>query len=233
MSKAVVLLSGGLDSATCMGIADDENDELIAVSFYYGQRHRKEIEGAKAIAEWYGAEWRLVQLPAAIFHNEADLLTGKKPIPKVSYNEIQGVSPVYCPYRNGVFVSVAGAVATANGAERVYFGAHSEDARTFAYSDCTPEFIGGQACALYVGSGQSVRLITPLQWLTKKEVLETADLLDVPTHLTWSCYEGGEKQCGECPTCRSRIEAFKSLGLIDPVPYAIEVDWHGKEETLP
>jgi 7-cyano-7-deazaguanine synthase len=220
--KAVVLLSGGLDSTTCMAIAAKENDELTAVSIYYGQRHEKEIEAAKKVAAHYKAEICEVNLPATIFSaSDSPLLHKTSKIPKIGYENIDGLSPMYVPYRNGLMVSIAGAIATANGAERVYFGAHSEDARNFAYPDTTPEFIGSQASALYIGSGNKVRLITPLQWLTKAEIVRLGVYYKVPFNLTWSCYEGGDMACGECPTCRSRLQAFEVNQLVDPIPYAI------------
>lgn len=102
----------------------------------------------------------------------------------------------------------------------VYFGAHSEDAANWAYPDCTPEFIGSMANAIYIGSYQSIRLYTPLQWLFKSEVVELGDKLGVPFENTWSCYKGEDLQCGVCPTCRSRREAFITAHVKDPTTYA-------------
>jgi len=102
----------------------------------------------------------------------------------------------------------------------VYFGAHSEDAQNWAYPDCTPEFIGAMANAIYVGTYMTVRLHTPLQWLMKSEIVSLGDKLGVPFENTWSCYKGEDKQCGTCPTCRSPKEAFQIAGVKDPTTYS-------------
>lgn len=104
----------------------------------------------------------------------------------------------------------------------IYFGAHSEDAQNWAYPDCTPEFIGAMANAIYIGSYLTIRLHSPLQWLMKSEIVSLGDKLGVPFENTWSCYKGEDKQCGTCPTCRSRKEAFQLAGVADPTVYATQ-----------
>lgn len=104
----------------------------------------------------------------------------------------------------------------------IYFGAHSEDAANWAYPDCTPEWIGAMANAIYIGTYMAVRLHTPIQWLMKKDIAALGHSLGVPFEQTWSCYKGEELHCGTCPTCRSRREAFKLAGLVDPTEYAAE-----------
>lgn len=102
----------------------------------------------------------------------------------------------------------------------IYFGAHSEDAANWAYPDCTPEFIGAMANAIYIGSYQAIRLYTPLQWLMKDEIVTLGQKLGVDFKDTWSCYAGSELHCGICPTCRSRKDAFKKANVADPTTYA-------------
>lgn len=102
----------------------------------------------------------------------------------------------------------------------IYFGAHSEDAQNWAYPDCTPEFIGAMANAIYIGSYMTIRLHTPLEWLLKADIVTLGDKLGVPFENTWSCYKGEEYHCGTCPTCRSRKEAFQIAGVTDPTQYA-------------
>ena len=102
---------------------------------------------------------------------------------------------------------------------------HAEDAHNWAYPDCTPEFIGAMANAMYVGSYHKVRLITPHEWRTKAEVVAAGMKLDVPFGMTWSCYNGREYHCGVCPTCVGRIQAFAINGKRDTAGYEIEIDW--------
>jgi 7-cyano-7-deazaguanine synthase len=106
----------------------------------------------------------------------------------------------------------------------IYFGAHSEDAQNWAYPDCTPEFIGSMANAIYVGSYFSIRLHTPIQWLMKHEIVTLGNKLGVPFEGTWSCYKGETFHCGTCPTCRSRKEAFEIAGIHDPTRYQSDID---------
>lgn len=102
----------------------------------------------------------------------------------------------------------------------IYFGAHAEDAHNWAYPDCTPEFIGSMANAIYTGSYYAIRLHTPLEWLSKAEIIKLGTSLDVPYDGTWSCYKGEELHCGTCPTCRARKEGFIAAGVADPTTYA-------------
>jgi 7-cyano-7-deazaguanine synthase len=220
MTKALVLLSGGIDSTTCAAIAFEEHDEVQGVSFIYGQKHDREVWAAREVAEHYDMKHEIIQLPNVFKGSGSTLIDVDKPNPECSYDEITGVSPTYVPFRNGILTSYAAAVALTKQCDFVYFGAHSEDAANWAYPDCTPEFIGAMAAAIYVGTYHKVRLLTPLQWMDKKDVVLTGMHLEAPYELTWSCYNGTEVACGVCPTCRSRREAFTLNGYKDPVPYA-------------
>ena len=102
----------------------------------------------------------------------------------------------------------------------IYFGAHTEDAANWAYPDCTPEFIGAMANAIYIGSYYAIRLYTPLEWLDKAEIIHLGNRLDVPYGNTWSCYKGEELHCGTCPTCRARKDGFVRAKIFDPTEYA-------------
>lgn len=220
---SVVLLSGGIDSTTCLGLAVAESspEEVLALSASYGQKHSAELQHAARVAAHYGVEHRILDIPRLFGASSSTLIEGGADIPAVSYEELdEGVSPAYVPFRNGVFLSMATAVALESEAGFVYFGAHSEDAQRWAYPDCTPEFIGSMASAMYVGSYMKVRLISPLQWSTKADVIRVGAAIGAPYHLTMSCYNGVEPACGECPTCRSRREAFQANGLTDPIEYA-------------
>lgn len=221
MPKAVVLLSGGIDSTVCAVIAHDAygGANVHTLSILYGQSHAKEIEAAKEISRDIGAIHHIVALPEHIFQGAGSALFGEVQMPLMSYKEIEeaeGVSPTYVPFRNGTFLSIATAMALTLGAGFVYYGAHAEDARGWAYPDTTPEFNGAMANAIYIGTYHKVRLITPLQWMMKAEVIKKGLGIFAPLHLTWSCYRGGQVPCGTCPTCIERAQAFKSLGIPDP-----------------
>ncbi len=105
-------------------------------------------------------------------------------------------------------------------AEAIYFGAHADDAANWAYPDCTPEFIGGMANAIYIGTYHKIRLYTPLMFMNKAAIIRLGNDLEVDWKLTWSCYEGKELHCGVCPTCRSRREGFIGAAVEDPTEYA-------------
>lgn len=219
MEKALVLHSGGIDSTTCLAIAIEAHgkENVTALSMNYGQRHLKEIKCAREVARKMGVVHRVQEIKD-IF--PTSMLTDvDSKVPDISYDEIQGVSPTYVPFRNGTLLSVITAIAQGRGFSFVYFGAHAEDAANWAYPDCTPEFIGAMANAIYIGTYHKVRLLTPLQWLTKKGVISIGYGLKVPYELTWSCYKGEELQCGICPTCRSRRQGFIDANIHDRTQY--------------
>lgn len=233
--RAIVLLSGGADSSTCLAMALEEYgaNNVKALTLFYGQKHAVEIQAAKDVAKYYGVMHEVIQLPDIFKGAGSTLMDADKANPEVTYEELAnsyGVSPTYVPFRNGNLISVATAMALRDGAEAIYYGAHSEDAKNWAYPDCTPEFNGAMANAVYIGTYFKVRLVTPLQWLNKASVVQTAHNFDVPMHLTHSCYNGKRPACGKCPTCIGRIEAFKSVGLIDPIEYETEIDWEDCEQ---
>ncbi|MDR3288192.1 MAG: 7-cyano-7-deazaguanine synthase QueC [Peptococcaceae bacterium] len=225
LRKALVLLSGGLDSTVCAVLACREfgAENVLALTLYYGQKHAREIEAARLVANELGIGEQLTeQLPEIFKGGGSTLIDPDRPNPRLTYEELsrtEGISPTYVPFRNANFLSVATALALVKGADTIFFGAHAGDARNWAYPDCTPEFNGAMANAIYVGSYMKVRLATPLQWLTKKEVVALGVKLGAPFALTWSCYDGGEKACGECSTCVERLRAFAGNELEDPLEY--------------
>lgn len=224
MPKAYVLLSGGIDSSTCLAIACREwGGRVTAVSVLYGQRHTKEIEAAKAIAAAYECQFIVRDITG--FIQEGGITDDDLKIPPVSYDDLpKGVSPTYVPFRNATLLSLITGMATVdNEAEAVYFGAHAEDAENWAYPDCTPEFIGGMANAIYIGTYHKIRLYTPLMFMKKFEIVCMGEEHAVPWELTWSCYEGGTHHCGVCPTCRARSTAFKDARVADPTIYTSQL----------
>jgi 7-cyano-7-deazaguanine synthase len=231
MAKAIVLLSGGLDSTICAGIAAKEHDpeNIIGLSIDYGQKHAVELDSARDVVANLKIGSHIIESFPNIFGGYGStLIDQERDNPEMTYEEIQriqGPSPTYVPFRNGNLLSMATAIALVEGAEWIYYGAHAEDARNFAYPDTTHEFNGAMANAIFIGTYYKVRLVTPLQWLTKKDVVKLGFELGVPFHLTYSCYTGRRPSCGKCPTCISRIQAFKTIGIPDPIPYEVPIDW--------
>jgi 7-cyano-7-deazaguanine synthase len=231
------LLSGGIDSTTALARAIHDpmrprewGHTVRAVSIDYGQRHVCEIDAARKIAEYYRVDHEV--LPLAL---PRTLLTDTSlEIPKVSYAEIHGVSPSYVPFRNGSMLSAVTALIAGrhldplregidshyNSDVLIYWGAHAEDAANWAYPDCTPEFIGAMANAIYVGTYHKVRMVAPFASMMKHEIVSRAFYLGAPLEMTWSCYNGGEVHCGECATCLARKNAFRLAGVNDLTVYA-------------
>jgi 7-cyano-7-deazaguanine synthase len=233
--KAVVLLSGGLDSSTALYQAIvDGADEVMAVSIKYGSKHQeRETDAASAVvfaagtqfAEDVIVESRTVQLPK-IFTGGHSALMGDVEMPMEVYRDYEsgeGESITVVPFRNANLLAAATTIAEVLGYDRVYAGMHATDHGTWAYPDCTPEFLGAMANALYVGTLGRVRLVFPFIWMTKADVVTRAVLLDVPVGLTYSCYEGRDKHCGQCPTCLERIKAFQEAGYKDPASYEVPI----------
>lgn len=225
--KALVLFSGGIDSSTCLGIAVDKYgaDEVLALSVFYGQRHNKEIESAEKIAAYYGVKHIKLDLAPIFKDSNCSLLAGSKnEIPLEEYAEQlkkTNGEPVstYVPFRNGLFLASAASIALSHGCEEIYYGAHADDAAGNAYPDCSSVFNNAINTAIYFGSGSKLHVNAPFIGLNKSQVISRGLELNVPYELTWSCYEGKEKPCGLCGTCRDRIAAFKANGIEDPVEY--------------
>ena len=227
MSRILVLASGGLDSTVLLHEAVNEvgAKNVIAMNTFYGQKHAKEMEYAKWQCEHLGVELHSVDLSQIFSFNKdcSALLSGSKmEIVHKSYAEQLAEKPgtvsAYVPYRNGLFLSYAAAVALQLGCSIVYYGAHADDAAGRAYPDCTPEFIEAQAKAIMEGTAGQVLMQAPLWNLNKSGVVAEGIKLGM-THEefehTWSCYEGGDKPCGTCGTCIDRKAAFTSNGIND------------------
>lgn len=225
--KALVLSSGGIDSTTCVALANEKygKGNVVCLSITYGQKHSKEVQCAKQVAEYYNAEFIQLDLSAMFDFSDCSLLShSDKEIPHENYGEQVGKTdgkPVstYVPFRNGLFISSAAAIAISRNCGVIYYGAHSDDAAGNAYPDCSDEFNKAMNDAVYIGSGKQLEVVAPFIGFTKKDVVAKGLELNAPYHLTWSCYEGGEKQCGKCGTCIDRKKAFEANGAADPVEY--------------
>lgn len=222
--KALVLCSGGIDSTTCLAMAVDRygKDEVLALSVFYGQKHNKELTAAQAVTAYYGVQQQVLDLAVLFEGSDCSLLQGSaESIPHETYAEqlsAQNGKPVttYVPFRNGLFLSAAASIALSHGCSIIYYGAHSDDAAGNAYPDCSADFNQAMAQAIFLGSGEQLRIEAPFIGLTKAQVVALGLSLKTPYHLTWSCYEGGETPCGLCGTCRDRQAAFHANGIEDP-----------------
>ncbi len=225
--KALVLFSGGLDSSVCLGLAVKEYgaEEVLALSISYGQKHKKEMMASEKIAAYYGVKRITLDLGEIFKGSRCTLLEGSaEEIPHEDYADqlvkTHG-APVntYVPYRNGLFLSSAASIALSHGCEVIYYGAHADDAAGNAYPDTSVAFHKAISGAIFIGSGNTLKIAAPFIDKPKAYVVAIGAEIGVPFALTWSCYEGHEKACGVCGTCRDRLQAFALNGLTDPIGY--------------
>lgn len=232
MSRILVLASGGLDSTVLLykAVREVGAENVVAMNTFYGQKHAKEQEYAEWQCKHLGVELHNVDLSQIFSFNKdcSALLKGSKlDIKHESYAKqleelkAEGKAPTvtaYVPYRNGLFLSYAAAVALQLNCDIIYYGAHADDAAGRAYPDCTEEFITAQAKAISEGTAEKVQMQAPWWNLNKSGVVAEGIKLGM-THEefehTWSCYEGGDKPCGTCGTCIDRKSAFTSNGIND------------------
>lgn len=225
MKKAIVLLSGGLDSATALGIALSQDRECLPLAFDYAQRHRRELNSSSAIVSHYASRdaaiysLKVVSITGLDFDTSA--LTSKLEVP-TGRDEAEMASSIpvtYVPARNSIFLSIAMAHAEAAGADEVWTGFNVLDYS--GYPDCRPEYVNAMQHALGLGTargvlGNPVAIMTPIIGMTKAQIVEVAMDLAVPLKYTWSCYVGQDKPCGACDSCKIRTSAFEALGMKDP-----------------
>lgn len=213
--KAVVLLSGGLDSSTVLFMARRKYD-CTCLIFQYGQRHTREIESAKNIALKAGCAWHLIKIR---FPWGGSSLTDKKSkIPSNKLPDIgkHGVPSTYVPGRNTVFISYAVSFAEAAGAKKIFIGANALDYS--GYPDCRPEYYRDFNRLLKSGTrNKDIRIVTPLISKTKTDIVNLGVKYRVPFELTWSCYKGGKNPCGKCDSCVLRAKGFEGAGRKDPL----------------
>jgi len=225
--KAVVLISGGLDSCTSAFIAKHEGYEIYALSFNYGQRHNKEIGCAKKVASEVNAKKHVVfDLDLSQFGGSS-LLEDSLEIPEANALEDIGkeIPSTYVPARNTIFLSVALAYAETVDAEAVFIGATAMDYS--GYPDCRPEYFKAFQKLFNLATkkgveGKEIKIETPLLNLSKVDIIKKGLILNVPFDKTWSCYKGDKKACGHCDSCLLRLKGFKLAGIKDPISYISE-----------
>jgi 7-cyano-7-deazaguanine synthase len=220
----VVVLSGGLDSTVCIALAVKEGP-ITALTFDYGQRHRVELERAAAVAAQYHAKHLVVRLDASAWGGSA-LTDSRIEVPTAGAGDGgdadaagDAIPVTYVPARNLIFLSVAMGVAEARDADDVWLGVNALDYS--GYPDCRPEFITSfaatAALALKRGvEGRPVAIRTPLIDKSKADIVRLGLEVGAPLHLTWSCYRGEERPCGDCDACHLRAKGFAEAGVADP-----------------
>jgi 7-cyano-7-deazaguanine synthase len=224
--KAVVLLSGGIDSTTTLAIALAEGYQPYALSFDYGQRHRIETEAAKRVAKCSGAKkHRIAKIDLRVFGSSA--LTDDIPVPKQRLEKeiAQGIPITYVPARNTIFLAYALAWAEVIPANHIFIGVNAIDYS--GYPDCRPEFIEAFENVANLGTkagleGRRFQIHTPLIKLSKADIVRKGVELGVDFSLTHSCYDPTPEghACGECDSCLLRLKGFREAGIKDPIPYA-------------
>jgi 7-cyano-7-deazaguanine synthase len=221
MNKAVIILSGGLDSTVLlyklqsdsydMGFGEDIN--LYALTFDYGQRHKKEIECAKEICDRQRVRHKVINLPDIL---KGSALTSNIKMPEEHYtHENQKLTVV--PNRNMIMLSLAAGYAESIGANKVYYAAHANDRAI--YWDCRKDFLKAINKILKLNDICDMKIEAPFIYSTKADIVKAGLDLGVPFEKTWSCYKGGKVACGKCGTCQERLEAFKINNAEDRIKY--------------
>lgn len=221
--KAIVMVSGGLDSATVAAIAQNEGYQVIALSFDYGQRHRSELVAARKVCESLGVnDHRLISVDLRAVGGSA-LTTNEIDVPKDGLDS--GIPVTYVPARNTIFLSLALGLAETEGAKTIYFGANALDYS--GYPDCRPEFVeaftrlANVATKSTDSTDEDYEIRAPLMKMTKAEIIQCGMALGVDYSLTHSCYDPAEDgaACGACDSCRLRSKGFQEAGVPDPTRY--------------
>lgn len=221
VKKAVIVLSGGLDSTTCMGIVQDAGYDIYAITYHYGQRHHREVEQAKKICEHYQVkDHRIVNLTFLRDIGGSALTDDDIDVPGSEGEE--SIPVTYVPARNLIFLSAATAYAEVVDAQVIYIGVSAVDYS--GYPDCRPEFIASMNRTIQLATkagatDHDIRIETPLIHLSKAETIQLGMKHDVPYHLTTSCYQGNDIACGVCDSCRLRLKGFQDAGYADPISY--------------
>jgi 7-cyano-7-deazaguanine synthase len=216
---SVVLLSGGMDSATCLALAAREAPPVHALTFFYGQRHARELRSARRLARRFRvAAHEVVRLPLDALVRSA-LTRPKAPLPRRGPRP-GSIPSTYVPARNTILLALALGYAESHRLGRIYFGANAVDYS--GYPDCRPEFVRAfnalarRAVRSPHEGGLRLRVVAPLLRLSKAQIVRRGERLGVPWALTWSCYAGGRAPCGRCDACRWRARGFLEAGLRDP-----------------
>lgn len=223
----MVLLSGGLDSATTLYFARVKGFQCHCLIFDYSQRHKKEIESAQRIAKAVRCTQQIIKI--SLPWKGSSLLDKKLKIPELfslRHTGKNSIPSTYVPGRNIIFLSFALSCAEAIGAENIFIGANAIDYS--GYPDCRPEFYRAFIKAVNLGTksgvnGRKFNILIPLIYKSKAEIIKLGMRLKVPYELTWSCYQGGRSPCGKCDSCNFRAKGFQETGAVDPLIEKLKV----------
>ena len=224
MAEAIVLLSGGLDSSTVLALAKERGYDVVALTFDYGQKHKRELNSSRKMARHFKAKEHII-VPLNLGELLRSSLTRESmSIPENRTEEeiSSGVPSTYVPSRNIIFLSIAASIAESRGAEAIFIATNSVDFS--GYPDCTAEFMSAFQRTLDIGTkagidGRGVRIEAPILSKSKGDIVREAIRLKVPLEETWSCYKGGVKACGKCDSCLLRLRGFSEAGIRDPLEY--------------
>jgi len=222
--RAVVLLSGGLDSSTVLAIALSKGREAYALTVDYGQRHRKEIDAAKRVVRHFRVKEHkvlkidLTQIGGSALTDERVAVPERRTAEEMGH----GIPATYVPARNTILLGLGLALSESIVADELYIAANAIDSS--GYPDCRPEFYEAFREVARLGTkrgveGRATQIHTPLIRMTKADIVRTGAKLGVPFELTWSCYHGRARACGVCDSCQLRLKGFREAGLEDPIPY--------------
>ena len=224
MKKAVCLISGGLDSCVTSFIAKSKGYQIYAISFDYGQIHKKELESTKKIVNLVGAKEHIIFIIDISKFGKSSLLKDSEI--NIEENKLSDIGKeipsTYVPARNTIFLSIALSYAESIGADTIFIGANSVDFS--GYPDCRPNYFKAFQSLVDIAtkktiSGSKIRIETPLIDLSKSEIIKKGLELNAPIQYTWSCYKGNKNACGRCDSCLLRLKGFKDAGLKDPIKY--------------
>ena len=218
-TQAVCIISGGMDSALAAQIAKNEGYDIIALHFNYGQRtEKKELESFRKIAtHLQSAHTYEIDLPFFEHIGASALIDPAIEVPTGGLDK--GVPVTYVPFRNGIFLSIAAALAEKHGAKAIFIGVVEEDSS--GYPDCREQYIRKMQEAINLGTKDEtdIEIRMPLVALKKRDIVKQALALDVPLEYTWSCYQDQTRACGVCDSCRLRLRGFAQAGAVDPIDY--------------
>ncbi len=224
-NKAVVLVSGGMDSLVTAAIAKNDCDKIYFLHVNYTQKtQKKELESFKKIVGFFKPDKSLITDISYLKQIGGSSLTDEK-ISVKEHGKSTEIPDSYVPFRNAHLISIAVSWAEVVGANRIYIGAVEEDSS--GYPDCRESFFKQLEKAIDLGTKHEtkIEIVTPLIHKTKSEIIKIGKELNAPFEFSWSCYKNNEIACGLCDSCFLRIKAFKEIRIIDPIPYEIEIKW--------